>query len=1268
MSMIRKRPSEDYAVGPGFVAPTQAGGFVAGEGNSLLDPTNTADVSALKIAPTTHTESAAAALRETLAARALRGYEYSQIPSEDGFDPTVALGDRAALYTADELEFLGEARSSTEMVQRIGQVQTTRDNFADMAAHPLTSVAASLFDADAVIGLGVGKLTGLARSTRMITALGANAAVLGLANEGGDVTALDVIGSSLGAALSAVPTVRVARQVPPVADEVADTTRVMPDVPPGAVPDVPPAAVVAEDVADVPVVPVREERLPDADYVKPAIDTQTTKQMFVNVGPKKGQVTIHTDMRNVLGAVLQNLHADVPEGVRQLGRALYEGLGLDDIVPAAIRKEARGQRSKILIHSDGRLEGALYVDRKDDLLDTIKAMSAYDQTIMMHEAAHAKTARNIQAFKNGTLKQGPAYEAISRIDSIRNFVKGTNPTKGMDMRTGGEGYNIEYGLSNNHEFISQLFNSEAFRKVLQNTPMPGKKPTAWSNLVEAVVQAFTGKRPVNTAFDQLVTEFENLLNLPSKQSDFAAATRANEAPILQSPMLQGKGVSDVASKVGAAVNRNFALYERIASFGNKAATLASQLVVDATSSTATSAVHYARTAHLAANVAMAQVDSAFSSAMTARGWNVFSRVRNPNKFRQAQRELSEQVYTKLAENHRITREGGTVTPHADLQVESIVKAFGDSRWAEDSLERIKASGMTGADAIDSSPWYLPRRHSGNKVSDFLRANPDVTRADIEGMYTAQFKQMFANQGIEERTAKALGKSMLRNMEERASGLQGWKQHIAGMSIDDIEFAMRNAGIEDEQIAQFLNVADKAGEKANTVRNLRKRADFDMTQNYQTKSGRMIYPELFVDKDVLGLMEGYSRNMSGRIGLAKAGFADLRPLSVAVDEAVAEAADPRVARDTLDNTVNQILGYPTGENVPDILRSFSVLSGTVQLANSGIFQLADTALLMKQFGVSKVLRAMTRTEWGRNGLALAQSSEYGSRLRDVLEARHVLQGRYRTVLTHLEDNTDIGSLGLAHQTIQQLGQGTRFVNGMEYVRRGQAKLMAGLVGDTVDDAIAGNAQAVEALKRFGLTDDLLQNLRAAHQADPDLRMWPDNVRLDIETVAHNMGDALVQENRLGEIPGWMQFSALGKFLLPYMSFVAGSWNKILRRTLKQDGAQGLALMFAYQLPLQVVASTTALAGSTQPMTPENITANILTQLPLMSWMGFGVNMLTQGPSNSIAALGIVDKAFSATSGILSGEANAEQIIRATPFISILPGIRIMANAMADESDE
>lgn len=1264
MSSIRFRPDQDLVVAGG-TAPAEAGGYASGVENTLLDP-GTANVQSLKIAPTTQTETIQGALRETLAARILRGIEYNDIPSEDGFDVTTALGERSAQYNSDELEFLGDSRSNTELVQRMGQVTQTRENYSDMAANPLTGMAASLFDVDAVIGLGLGKAASLSRTTRLLAGLTANSAALGLASEGGTVTPLEIIATSVGAALGAVPKarVRVPANVETRIDAMGNKTIIETD---GALPPRPVPTETADTLAQTDStiqVGNKIETVPDPDYVAPNVDVKIGTP-YVEVGASKGGSTVTTNTRNLTSAILAH-GDDLPDGVKVLGRALEESLALDSGSPAILRNKTASSRSNVRLNTDGTLRTTVYSKGgvQDTLTNTVKAMSTYEKTIALHEAAHAKTMRTFAAFKAGTLPDGPAKDAVLAISGLRQQAMAAFNAADQSGLSKGAKYNIKYGLQNNDEFISQLFNSEDFRKALQATPAVGGG-NMFTELVHKVVQAFTGKAPVGSLFDQTVAEFEKLLQFKSDLK--VGSADAPRVPSMQSVQLaEAPDIKDLSMRAGKSMNSNFALYDKIKNLGGaESAKLADDLVVDAAGSTAQSAAHYARTAHLAGTVGIAQVDTAFAGAMRARGWSVFSRFRNPTKYLEARRQLSDEVYAKLADNHAKFREGGDITPHTDPNVERIVKSYADSNWAKDQLQRIKAAGLPGSELVEDSPYYLPRRHSGDKVSDFLRQNLNVTRDDVAGMYGSQFFRMFSEQGMEMATAKKLGNQMLRNMEQRSAGVSGYRQHIAGMSDDDIEFAMRNAGIEEEQIQSFLNSAQAASKDANTVRNLRRRAQFDMTAEYTTKSGARIYPQLFVQKDVVGLMEGYTRTMSGRIGLAKAGYPDVKAIAAAVDDAVKTADDARVAKTTLDDTVNKLLGYPTGEDVPDILRSFSVLSGATALANSGVYQLADTALLMKEFGIAKVLRGMASTAYGRDALKLAQSAEYGSRLRDVLEARNVLSGRYRSVLTHLDDNTDIGSLGIAHQMIQQMGQGTRFVNGMEFVRRGQSKLTAGLIGDSIDSAIRGDAKAAESLSRFGLNQELLDKAKAAFANSEDLREWPSSIRLDMETVAHNMADTLVLENRLGEIPAWMQFSALGKFILPYMNFVAGSWNKILRRTIRQDGATGVAQMLAYQLPLTMLTSVVALSGTDKEITPGSLAANVLTQAPLMSWLGFAVNMVSQGPSNSIAALGIVDKAFSATSSILSGDPDPAQIMRAVPFMSILPGIRIMAASMDEE---
>src|SRR6478736_434973 len=178
--MIHLRPdSTAYARRVATPAAPGTGGFTTPD-NTVLEGVNpSALVEAMKKPTASVTDSFKATLSESIGAKALRGVEYSSIPSETGFDVSTALGDSVSNYTSDELEFLADARSRAELAQRQSQVPTPRENYEAMGQNMLTTVAASMLDVDMVIGGGVGALSKVARATRLAVGLTANAAVLG---------------------------------------------------------------------------------------------------------------------------------------------------------------------------------------------------------------------------------------------------------------------------------------------------------------------------------------------------------------------------------------------------------------------------------------------------------------------------------------------------------------------------------------------------------------------------------------------------------------------------------------------------------------------------------------------------------------------------------------------------------------------------------------------------------------------------------------------------------------------------------------------------------------------------------------------------------------------------------------------------------------------------------------------------------------------------------------------------------------------------------
>lgn len=70
---------------------------------------------------------------------------------------------------------------------------------------------------------------------------------------------------------------------------------------------------------------------------------------------------------------------------------------------------------------------------------------------------------------------------------------------------------------------------------------------------------------------------------------------------------------------------------------------------------------------------------------------------------------------------------------------------------------------------------------------------------------------------------------------------------------------------------------------------------------------------------------------------------------------------------------------------------------------------------------------------------------------------------------------------------------------------------------------------------------------------------------------------------------------------------------------------------------------------------------------LRWAGFAVDFWANGASNNIAALALVDRMHAAMSGIANGDVKPDSVIKAVPFLSILPGMRLMGASLADDDE-
>ncbi len=91
------------------------------------------------------------------------------------------------------------------------------------------------------------------------------------------------------------------------------------------------------------------------------------------------------------------------------------------------------------------------------------------------------------------------------------------------------------------------------------------------------------------------------------------------------------------------------------------------------------------------------------------------------------------------------------------------------------------------------------------------------------------------------------------------------------------------------------------------------------------------------------------------------------------------ANPEKWERIVDDTIDFILGgMPADANLPDMLRAAGNIANATMLKNSGLYQLTDTALSLKTFGMS-----MAEQPWFKEGAVVFGSKDMSERLDSIL---------------------------------------------------------------------------------------------------------------------------------------------------------------------------------------------------------------------------------------------------------------------------------------------
>lgn len=875
--------------------------------------------------------------------------------------------------------------------------------------------------------------------------------------------------------------------------------------------------------------------------------------------------------------------------------------------------------------------------------DALRAMDAGTSRVAVHELIHAATARAIDS--------NP--ELAKRLEDIRAAVAANFTLTGR----------MRYYASDVHEMLAGLGDSPEWVEYLARTQSASGK-SILRQVGEYIMNAL-GIKAKGSALEDVLDAYEDAVKWTAKDyadqapsfrseafQDLAGSTTLNEARGAQA-MLDG-----AKSKFATM----FSLYDNIAQ-GNE--DLAKLLVSDATAvgGRKPSVVDFKRNLTLEMDASASIVEDAIIGALRDRGVGMLSRFFHRQSFRTARAELEGRLGTYLDSAYSAEVHGRPV-PVPDAEIAPLVDAYRRSGWAGKWYEHMRAAGLVDDGALVKSDYYFPRQYSYDKMRQgIMQGN---TLDDYRALFRSALRDVYPS--MESETVQRVAKEMVDGIYNGRAGQSGpmWKQLINGMGNDEVVMAMRSAGVDESAIQSFLTANVRESGSTSPARNLRQRTRFNMDKEYLVNGKNMRMQDL-MDTDVAKVMHGYTNRMSGRVGMAYAGVQDLGQLGKMIDESKHTLANPAKWEKTVNDTIDFILGGAPADagQLPDLLRAAGNMANATMLKNSGLYQITDTALAMKEFGMARVLRSMRDQPWFKEGSVAINTPDMASRLDVVLRGNIQRDMRFRWLNTYADDNLDLTRQASWFNVTQNVGQAARHVNGMSMVHRLQVNLNSGIVADELTQMFKGDAEAFKRLERFGLTREVADRAIAANKANPGAMFQPD-LQMQVEVVGTRMMDYVVQQVRTGETSHFAQFNPIGKLIVGYQSFALAATNKILRRELNDAGWIGVAHIMAYQFPLMLLATMAKHSMDGK----DSDTSRLISEAALgMSAIG-GISMLSAAflgdtPRHSLASMSYITGVLGALQGLATGDSDIKTFLRLVPLIQEFAPTRAIINNFGDD---
>jgi len=656
-----------------------------------------------------------------------------------------------------------------------------------------------------------------------------------------------------------------------------------------------------------------------------------------------------------------------------------------------------------------------------------------------------------------------------------------------------------------------------------------------------------------------------------------------------------------------------------------------------------------------------------------RGYGTLRRAIPSREAKAAQMQLERELSMEMLARDRESRLGLSTPRDTAPAIKEMADAL-DNVYAK-TLDAMQKAGVKGADEVQQSSGYFSRKWDITRMEQAkaklqaagyteAEAGDAISRIISQGLRKAN--------GWESKLSDSVAKAIVdRTRRKGYFEDAAFHSHVGNAAAKELR-DMLETQLNPSELERVMSVVTGVSDEAGKLSSMKRRLDIDMNAGIPLKNGESVTVADLIDPGLVRLTDSYLDQVSGRIGMARKGIVEMSDIDksrTAFLEGITEPDQRGQAAKLFDQMVDSVMGRPVGEDMPQFMRNSQAFTRTVGLAGAGLWQLTEYAPIMARFGAVRTMHAFMKHARFKAFRDQLKSGEVSSHLVDILTNNAAQDIRIRPYVDRLEDNFEVPTSAVLHRSLLQAQQLVPYINGMKLVMRHQSVMTANLIVDTINRAAKGDAKAMRMLGDYGLESRVIEdNAAALRAAAGDTAKWPDGLWEQMRGPLNKMVDDAVLRSRTGEIPAFAQFSAVGKFIFTFRSYVLAAHNKIMAGTLSREGLAGLSLLLLYQMPLAMLATeANAQMRGKQFKDDKELAAQAISQMGAIGLFSELWGAAT-GQKQQFGAPGLIaiDRLYklgnTAFQGDVGGTANA--LIQATPLLGIMPAAKAIGNALKE----